>query len=57
MYDQIASERHDVSAAKTDRIQHSKHWVISINAEGPHSAQIMPQPQEKEIVSDCKTSI
>ena len=51
MYDQIASERHDVSAAKTDRIKHSKHRVISINAEGTHSAQIMAAAAGKR---DCQ---
>ena len=60
LYDQIALEKHDFSATKAERIQNSKHWVISINAEGP---QLPPQqrpdimPQQKENVSDYKTSI
>ena len=35
LYDQIALEEHDYTATKAGRIQNSKHWVISINAEGP----------------------
>ena len=59
LYDQIAVEKHDYTAAKAERIRKSTHWVISINAEGPqpldNNAQIMPQQQEN--VSECKTSI
>ena len=36
-YDQIALERHDSTAARAERHQNSKHWVISINAEGPQT--------------------
>ena len=35
LYDQIALETHDYTATKAERIQNSKHWVLSINAEGP----------------------
>ena len=35
LYDQIALEKHDYTATKAERIQNSKYWVLSINAEGP----------------------
>ena len=35
LYDQIALENHDYTATKAERIQNSKLWVLSINAEGP----------------------
>ena len=35
LHDQIALDNHDFIATKADRIQNSKHWVLSINAEGP----------------------
>ena len=35
LYDQIALEKHDYTATKAERIRNSKHWVHSINAEGP----------------------
>ena len=34
LHDQIALEGHDCSATKSERIQNSKHWALSINAEG-----------------------
>ena len=35
LYDQIALENHDYIATKAERIHNSKHWVLSMNAEGP----------------------
>ena len=35
LYDQIALESHDYMATKAERMQNSKHCVLSINAEGP----------------------
>ena len=35
LYDQIALENQDYTATKAKRTQNSKHWVLSINAEGP----------------------
>ena len=32
--DQFALENHDYTATKAERTQNSKHWVLSINAEG-----------------------
>ena len=36
LYDQVALENHDYTATKAERIQNSKHWVLSKNAEGSH---------------------
>ena len=33
-YDQIALENHDYIATEAERIQNSKHWVLSTNADG-----------------------
>ena len=35
LYDQNSLEKHDYTATKAERIQNSKHWVLSFNAEGP----------------------
>ena len=35
LHDQIALDNHDFKATKADRKHNSKHWVLSINAEGP----------------------
>ena len=37
-------KRHDCTGTKAERIQDSKHWVISINAEGPQ----LPRQQRPE---------
>ena len=34
-YDQVALRKHDYTATKAERKRNSKHWVLSINAEGP----------------------
>ena len=35
LYGHIALEKHDYTATKSEWIQNTKHWVISINVEGP----------------------
>ena len=35
LYDRIALEKHLHVATKAERIQNSKHWILTINAEGP----------------------
>ena len=57
-------ENHDYIATKAERIQNSKHWVLSINAEGPQlprqqrpgcaAAQRECQRQQDESVSETK---
>ena len=38
--DQIALENHDYIATKAERIQHSKHWVLSINADDLNNCEV-----------------
>ena len=35
LFDRIALERHRCTATKTERIQNTEHWVLSLNADGP----------------------
>ena len=35
LYDRIAVEKHINVAFKAERIQNSKHWILTINGEGP----------------------
>ena len=35
LYDRIALERHDYAAARAERLQNAKHWVLRFNADGP----------------------
>ena len=44
LYDQSALEKHDYTATKAERIRNPKHWVLSINAEGPQ----LPRQQRPE---------
>ena len=34
LYDRIALEKHIYVATKAERIQNSKHWILTLNAEG-----------------------
>ena len=36
LFDSIALERHDFSATKAERLQKAKHWILRLNACGPH---------------------
>ena len=45
LYDQIALEKHDYTATKAERIRNSKHWVLSIIAEGPQLPRL-PRPDD-----------
>ena len=35
LYDRIALEKHFYVATKAERIQNSKHWILTLNTEGP----------------------
>ena len=35
LYDRIALERHDCTAARAERLQNAIHWVLRLNADGP----------------------
>ena len=34
LYDRIAVEKHIYTATRAERIQNSKHWILTIDAEG-----------------------
>ena len=34
LYDRIAVEKHLYEATRAERIQESKHWILTLNAEG-----------------------
>ena len=36
-YDRIAVEKHIYVATKSERIQNSKHWILTVTAEGPNN--------------------
>ena len=38
LFDRIALERHDLSAAKAERLRNAKHWILRLNADGPQKA-------------------
>ena len=55
LYDRIAVEKHIYVAARAERIQHPKHWILTINAEGPQ--QLLNQrPDFAQAKRDCKRS-
>ena len=35
LYDRIVLEKHSYVATRAERIQNSKHWIITLNKEGP----------------------
>ena len=61
LYDRIAVERHDYTAAKAERRRNSMHWVLSMNAEGPQPTTSTTTPRQcrsrKRMSADHKTSI
>ena len=38
LFDRIALEGHDFSAARAERLQNGKHWILRLNADGPQKA-------------------
>ena len=34
-YDRIAFDKHHYTATQDERIQNLKHWILTLNAEGP----------------------
>ena len=35
LFDRIVLERHDHTAARAERLQNAKHWILRLNADGP----------------------
>ena len=59
LYDRIALEKHIHVATRAERHQNSKHWILTLNAEGPQQP-LNQRPDfaqaRKEDANDCTTS-
>ena len=53
LYDRIALEKHLYVAAKAERIQNSKHWILTINADGPQQP-LNQRPDFAQAKRECK---
>ena len=53
LYDRIALEKHVHVATKAERIQNSKHWILTINAEGPQQP-LNQRPDFAQAKRECK---
>ena len=53
LYDRIALEKHLHVATKAERIQNSKHWILTINAEGPQQP-LNQRPDFAQAKRECK---
>ena len=53
LFDRIALEKHVYVATKAQRIQNSKHWILTLNAEGPQQALNQP-PDFAQAKRECK---
>ena len=53
LYDRIAVEKHIYVATRAERIQNSKHWILTINAEGPQQA-VNQRPDFAQAKRECK---
>ena len=49
-------EKHIYTATRAERIQNSKHWILTINAEGGTQQSLNQRPERKENANDCMTS-
>ena len=52
LYDRIALEKHIYVATKVERIQNSKHWILTINAEGPQQP-LNQRPDRVKAKREC----
>ena len=53
LFDRIALEKHVYVATKAQRIQNSKHWILTLNAEGPQQPLNQP-PDFAQAKRECK---
>ena len=53
LYDSIALEKHSYVATRAERIQNSKHWVLTLNAEGPQQP-LNRRPDFAQAKRECK---
>ena len=52
LFDRIALERHDYSAAKAERMQNAKNWILRRNADGPQKP-LRKRPEFAVAVKEC----
>ena len=53
LYDRIALEKHIYVATKAERIQNSKHWILTPNTEQPQQ-QLNQRPDFAQAKRECK---
>ena len=53
LYDRIAVEKHIYVATRAERIQNSKHWIITLSAEGPQQT-LNQRPDFAQAKRECK---
>ena len=53
LYDRIALEKHVYVATEAERIQNSKQWVLTLNAEGPQQPLNL-RPDFAQATRECK---
>ena len=53
LYDRIAVEKHIYIATRAERIQNSRHWILTINAEGPQQP-LNQRPDFAQAKRECK---
>ena len=52
-YDRLALEKHIYVATRAERIQNSKHWFLTLNAEGPQQP-LNQRPDFAQAKRECK---
>ena len=45
LYDRIAVEKHIYAATRAERIQNSKHWILTMNADGGTQQSVNQRPR------------
>ena len=53
LHGRVALEKHIYVATKSERIRNSKHWILTINAEGPQQP-LNQQPDFAQARRECK---
>ena len=53
LYDRIALEKHIYVARRAERMQNSKHWILTLNAEGPQPP-LNQRPDFAQAKGECK---
>ena len=53
LFDRIALEKHHYTVTKAERIQNSKHWILTLNAEGPQQP-LNERPDFTQAKRECK---